>query len=237
MGKKRKFQGNQFVSPRDQAKKPKFVHNAKNILRDNVVYTIETGLIDKKTKEEMGELNKYLVTNNSTLFEEKLFLTSEKFDKKRKQINFDNFISKVKGEKKEYFNRLLEKIRALLVSHISIKYPGFTLSTGNILMSLPGGNTQSWHDDFIEDANYNHTPLVFFMGLSTCRLDLYIDSDTHKQTKPLKLGDLLTFDGFTHHRGCKYSETNFRFHWYAVHEDDKIENIGEDTFILVSKLQ
>ncbi len=181
----------------------------------------------------MEVLKDYLVANSATLFVEKIFLTSKKFDKKRKQINFNEFILKVKDEKKkEYFKRLLEDIRASLLSHISIKYPGYTLSTGNILMSLSGGVTQSWHMDFDVDANYRHTPLVFFMGLSICRLDLFIDVDTNKQTKPLKLGDLLTFNGFTRHRGCKYSDINFRFHWYAVHEDDKIERFGEDTYIV-----
>lgn len=232
MGKKRKFQGNQHVTI-NQQKKPKLLHQAKNILKDEVVCTIETRIIDKETKKEIEELKKYLIANSATLFVENIFLTAKTFDKKRKQINFNDFISKVKDEKKkEYFTKLLANIRSSLLSHISIKYPGFTLSTGNILMSLPGGNTQSWHMDFDIDANYRHTPLVFFMGISTCRLDLFIDSDTNKQTKPLKLGDLLTFNGFTHHRGCKYSDLNFRFHWYAVHEDDKIDNIGENTYIV-----
>lgn len=231
MGRKRKFYGNQHVAF-IQEKKPKLIHLARNILEDDAVYTIESTILSQEIKKKLNELKNYLVANIS-VFEEKIFLTAKKYDEKRKQINFDNFISKVNDEKKkEYFTRLLANIRTSLLSHISAKYPGFSLSVGNILMSLPGGSTQSWHMDFDGDSNYEYTPLVFFMGISTCRLELAIDDNTKKQTKPLNLGDLLTFNGFTLHRGCKYSEINFRFHWYAVHKDDKINNIdGEDTFI------
>ena len=53
----------------------------------------------------------------------------------------------------------------------------------------------------------------------------------HKQTKPLKCGDLLTFNGFAIHRGCSYPSLNFRMHWYAVHQKDNIHlsTVGDYT--------
>lgn len=146
MTRKRKFQGNGYVS----AKKLKPIPTrTKNLFIDNSVYTIEITLFDKETKDEIKRLLTFL-HGNEKLFEEQIFLTSKQFDKKRRQISFEDFIRsrRLTSANKQLFQSLLTKIGTLLHTHLSKNYPGYVLSKGNILMSLPNGNTQAWHTDF-----------------------------------------------------------------------------------------
>ncbi len=50
--RKRKFHGNQHITINQQQKKPKLLHEAKNILKDEINYTIESDVIEKETKKK-----------------------------------------------------------------------------------------------------------------------------------------------------------------------------------------
>jgi len=162
------------------------------------------------------------------LFDEKLFLNGEEFDKNRKQVAFPNLVKKITiKEGKETVRRALNSVVSDIQKHIEGKYQNYQLSKGNILMSLPSDQSQIWHMDFdVEKVQLQHVPLVFFVAIDPCRLDFLMEPENIMEdikavtTKPLEKGHLLSFNGHAIHRGCRYNTTNFRIHFYAVHEDD-----------------
>lgn len=219
------------------------IKKARRISKD-VSYNIQQKIFSQQTQESLKEL-KNILLNNKYIFQEQLFLDEKRYDKNRKQINFEGIIGGIRGRNnKEKVRVILQNVRLEMIKHIKNYYEGYELSVGNILMSEPSVQPQGWHSDYDERIKFSHPPLVFFAAVSECRLDIFkpIDldvgnrgygrqEDLHKQTKPLKRGDLLTLNGFTIHRGCRYSKTNFRLHWYALHRDDsdKLKDVGDYT--------
>ena len=157
------------------------LHKAKNVLTDKVSFTIESNIVSAANKKDLASLENHLKGMNKNelkdLFDEKIFINLDQADENRRQVALNRLLTRIKDRnKKEKFRDLLNNIKESLTDHVYLKYPDYSLSEGKLLMSFPNGQVQNFHDDYIlkdenNNNNYNQTPLVFFLGLSCCRLD------------------------------------------------------------------
>jgi hypothetical protein len=183
-------------------------------------YSRRTKIFTENTRKEMRELEEYLKLNKEKLIDEKLFKNDHDYDDKRLQNNVPDILKRLKRKRKEKgkWEGVFNNIRKELINHLKKEHPNYILSKGNVLISLPGGEKQQEHVDF-EKNQLIHPPLVFFLAISHCRLDIEEEEGKLKEIN-LKSGNLLTFHGWTIHRGVSYHKVNIRMHWYGLHQED-----------------
>ncbi len=232
---KRDFKSIEDIIQEKEKKKHKIipVHKANCVLNDGALYNVQQNIFSAKTKQNILVLEKYLQVHHE-IFRERLFLNQKKFDTKRRQMDFVAIVRNIKNEEErkmieEILNQVSLEIENYIIAQVNSE---FKLSIGNVIMSLESTDYQAWHTDFDEKKKYNYVPMVFFLAISACRLEFYNDNGKDI-TVSIKSGDLLTFNGYAIHRGCRYKKLNFRIHWYALHKDDAIDikKVGQDTHI------
>lgn len=185
-------------------------------------------------------------------FHDKLFLKAGPGkrsigDPHRRQMSF----TKAMKLATEDIRTVLVDLKTSVETVMKKNYPSYHLSEGAILMSLNGGVTQAWHRDYPLNQ-FAHAPMVFFTPISSSsRLDVFhtslfesgfdeVELPTTKKGFKLRTqvcvahGELLTLNGYAVHRGCAYQKTNFRLHFYALHDLDKkyLNEVGDWTQIV-----
>jgi len=138
---------------------------------------------------------------------------------------------------------ILQKPLLVVQEFIKKKYPDYMVSEGNLLWSLPGGKNQELHRDFNPEQKSQKPPLVFFLAISDCRLNVakvlnpHLQATQHEITKQRKIppGSLLEFHGHAIHGGCGYPDHNFRFHFYAWHQDLSKEHPNKNEIVYIAE--
>lgn len=232
---KRDFKSIQDIIQEKEKKKHKIipVHKANSVLNDGALYNVQQNIFSAKTKQNILVFEKYLQDHHE-IFRERLFLNHKKFDTKRRQMDFVAIVRNIKNEEErkmieEILNQISLEIENYIITQVNSEY---ILSIGNVIMSSESTDYQAWHTDFDEKKKYKYVPTVFFLAISACRLEFYNDNGKDI-TICIKSGDVLNFNGYAIHRGCRYKNMNFRVHWYALHKDDAndIKKVGQDTHI------
>lgn len=201
----------------------------------NVIYTTQKDFFSS----DFADLERILSKYHEKLFDEQIFLNAEENDRNRKQQTIASICSTLtKYKREECYNdglrakAIFAEIVSALQEYLTTAYPGYQLSAGNVLVSFPSTDVQQWHRDYDPELSFEKAPLVMFTSLSgNSRLDIFYDSlnpvisagsrlrDHHKQVE-IQVGDLLMFHGYSIHRGCAYTDLNFRLHFYALDRDD-----------------
>jgi len=129
----------------------------------------------------------------------------------------------------------LSELKVLAEKKLSQVYCDYCfMDVVSILKSLPGGEKQILHSDYDEsDEKFlKNPPFSAIISLTGgARLDFENMECTEVKSCPnLKSGEMLTFFGFSKHRGIGYSQTNIRVHFYCTHKDIPPEKYSDSTY-------